>query len=144
MNRWLIEPYASLFFSQVNEDEFQESGGGLSLRVHGDRSRMLLSDVGLRVARSFDVPFGSLIPEAGVAWNYDFRPDDRSVTASLVGVDGSEFSIPGEQTGRHGARFEAGLSWQGARGFAASLKYTDDFRSGADDQGVFGYLRYEF
>jgi len=144
VNRWLIEPYASLFFSQVNEDEFQESGGGLSLRVHGDRSRMLLSDVGLRVARSFDVPFGSLIPEAGVAWNYDFRPDDRSVTASLVGVDGSEFSIPGEQTGRHGARFEAGLSWQGARGFAASLKYTDDFRSGADDQGVFGYLRYEF
>jgi outer membrane autotransporter protein len=144
VNRWVIEPYASLFFSQVYEEGFQESGGGLSLRVHDDRSRMLVSDVGLRVARSFDVPFGTLIPEAGVAWNYDFRLDDRSVTASLVGVDGSEFSIPGEQTGRHGARFEAGLSWQGASGFAASLKYTGEFRSGADDQGVFGYLRYDF
>jgi hypothetical protein len=59
-------------------------------------------------------------------------------------VGGSEFSIPGEQTGRHGARFETGLSWLGNSGFAASLKYTGEFRSGANDQGIFGYLRYEF
>jgi outer membrane autotransporter protein len=144
LNRWVVEPYASMLFAQAYEEGFQESGDGLSLRIHDDRTRSLVSDVGLRIARSYEVPFGHLIPEAGVAWAYDFRLDDRRVTASLADVEGSEFSMPGEQTGRHGARFEAGLSWQGAGGVAASLKYTGEFRSGADDQGVFGYLRVEF
>jgi outer membrane autotransporter protein len=144
VNRWVIEPYASMLFTQVDEEGFQETGGGLSLRIHDDRTRSLVSDVGLRVARSYEIPFGKLIPEAGIAWIYDFQLDDRRITASLVDVGGSEFSIPGEQTGRHGARFETGLSWLGNGGFAASLKYTGEFRSGANDQGVFGYLRYEF
>ena len=144
VNRWVFEPYASMLFTQTYEEGFQETGGGLSLRIHDDRTRSLVSDVGLRVARSYEMPFGKLIPEAGIAWIYDFRLDDRRITASLVDVDGSEFSLPGEQTGRHGARFEAGFSWLGSSGFAASIKYTGESRSGADDQGIFGYLRYEF
>jgi outer membrane autotransporter protein len=133
-----------MLFTQTYEDGFQESGGGLSLRIHDDRTRSLSSDVGLRVARSYEMPFGKLIPEAGIAWIYDFQLDDRSITASFVDVAGSEFSIPGEQTGRHGARFEAGLSLQGNNGLSASFRYKGEFRSGADDQGLFGYLRYEF
>jgi outer membrane autotransporter protein len=144
VKQWVIEPYASILFNQVDEEGFQETGGGLSLRIHDDRTRSLVSDVGLRVARSYEIPFGKLIPEAGIAWIYDFQLDERMITASLVDVGGSEFSIPGEQTGRHGARFETGLSWMGNSGFAASLKYTGEFRSGANDQGIFGYLRYEF
>jgi len=144
VSRWVVEPYVSMLFTQSYEEGFQESGDGLSLRINGDRARSLLSDAGLRIARSYESPFGRLIPEAGVAWVYDFRLDDRRVTASLAGVEGSEFSLAGEQTGRHGARFETGLSWLGEAGFSASLKYTGEFRSGADDQGVFGYLRYEF
>ncbi len=144
VNRWVVEPYVSVLFTQSYEEGFQESGDGLSLRIHDDRTRSLVSDAGLRIARSYEAPFGHLIPEAGVAWACDFRLDDRRVNASLAGVEGSEFSMPGEQTGRHGARFETGLSWLGEGGFSASLKYTGEFRSGADDQGVFGYLRYEF
>jgi len=144
VKQWVIEPYASILFNQVDEEGFQETGGGLSLRIHDDRTRSLVSDVGLRVARSYEIPFGKLIPEVGIAWIYDFQLDERRITASLVDVGGSEFSIPGEQTGRHGARFETGLSWLGNSGFAASLKYTGEFRSGANDQGIFGYLRYEF
>jgi fibronectin-binding autotransporter adhesin len=144
VNQWVVEPYASMLFTQTYEDGFQETGGGLSLRIHDDRTRSLSTDVGLRVARSYEMPFGKLIPEAGVAWIYDFQLDDRSITASFTDVAGSEFSIPGEQTGRHGARFEAGLSLLGNNGLSASLRYTGEFRSGADDQGFFGYLRYEF
>jgi uncharacterized protein with beta-barrel porin domain len=144
VKQWVIEPYASILFNQIDEEGFQETGGGLSLRIHDDRTRSLVSDVGLRVARSYEIPFGKLIPEAGIAWIYDFQLDERRITASLVDVGGSEFSIPGEQTGRHGARFETGLSWLGSSGFAASLKYTGEFRSGANDQGIFGYMRYEF
>jgi hypothetical protein len=33
---------------------------------------------------------------------------------------------------------------QGYNGLSASLRYKGEFRSGADDQGFFGYLRYEF
>jgi outer membrane autotransporter protein len=123
VSRWVVEPYVSMLFTQTYEDGFQESGGGLSLRIHDDRTRSLSSDVGLRVARSYEMPFGKLIPEAGIAWICDFQLDDRSITASFVDVAGSEFSIPGEQTGRHGARFEAGLSLQGYNGLSASLRY---------------------
>jgi outer membrane autotransporter protein len=145
LGQWVIEPHASLLYTDVYEEGFKEDGAGaVSLMVRDSHTKSLVSDVGLRVTRSFETPYGRLIPDAGLFWDYDFGLSDDSITASFAGIPGTEFSIPGEETVHHGARFEAGLSLMGSRGFTTSLKYVGEFRRGNNDQGIFGLLVYEF
>ncbi len=86
IKKWLIGPFASLQYIYLDEESFREKGAdSLSLRIDDRQTDSLISELGLRLARVFNVKYGSLIPELSAAWLHDFDIDDRVITSSFAG-----------------------------------------------------------
>jgi uncharacterized protein YhjY with autotransporter beta-barrel domain len=142
---WAIGPFASLRYIYLNEESFRERGAdSLNLRVDHRNTDSLTSELGLRLARIFEVKYGSLIPEVSAAWSYDFDIDDRVITATFEGSPGAAFSIDGQPVERNGAVLGVGLTFIHKSGFSTSLRYRGEFREKYDSHGVMGELRLTF
>ena len=142
---WVLQPFANLQYLYLDEDEFTEGGaGGLNQKVESRKTKALVSELGLRVSPVIQLETGLLIPEASLAWLYDFDIDDRVVKSSFADQPGTEFSIDGNDAEQNGAAVGIGLTFQGKSGFKPSLKYSGEFRDGYNAHGVTGELRWEF
>jgi outer membrane autotransporter protein len=104
----------------------------------------LTSELGLRLARVFNVKYGSLVPEVSAAWSYDFDIDDRVITASFEGSPGTAFSIDGQPVEKNGAVLGVGLTFLHKSGFSTSLRYRGEFREKYQSHGVMGEFRLMF
>jgi uncharacterized protein with beta-barrel porin domain len=142
---WAIGPFASLRYIYLSEESFREKGAdSLNLRVDHRKTDSLMSELGLRLARIFEIKYGSLIPEVSAAWSYDFDIDDRVITASFEGSPGAAFSIDGQPVERNGAVVGAGLTFVHKSGFSTSLRYRGEFRDKYRSHGVIGEVRFMF
>ncbi|HVP78515.1 MAG TPA: autotransporter outer membrane beta-barrel domain-containing protein [Thermodesulfobacteriota bacterium] len=145
VKNWAIGPFVSLRYIYLSEESFQEKGAdGLNLSVGHRNTDSLTSELGLRLARVFDVKYGSLIPEASAAWSYDFDIDDRIITASFQGSPGTAFSIDGQPVEKNGAVLGTGLTFIHKSGFSTSLRYRGEFREKYQSHGVMGEFRLMF
>jgi outer membrane autotransporter protein len=144
-DQWLIQPLASLFYTYLDEDGFQETGaGGVSLAVDGRSTESLESEVGLRLARAFTSGTDTFVPELRVAWKYDFGLDDQVITAAFAGSPNTTFSVAGQDIDRNGIVLGAGISFMQKGGFSARLRYEGELREDYRSHGVLGELRYAF
>ncbi|RQW85689.1 MAG: autotransporter outer membrane beta-barrel domain-containing protein, partial [Geobacter sp.] len=143
---WLtISPFASLRHIHLAEEGFTETGAdSLNLAVESRKTDSLVSELGLRLARSFAIGNASVIPELSAALNYDFDIDDQVVTASFAGAPGNTFSIRGEEVEKYGAAVAAGLTFIHRSGVSAVLKYLGEFRERNSSHGLMGEFRYLF
>lgn len=142
---WIIRPFGSMQYVYLDEDGFQESGAGsISLRVDGRKTESLVSNLGFRFARVFEFESGRLVPEASLAWQYDFDIDDRNITTSFVGSPGNAFTIEGQDLENHSAKIGIGLTFINKRNFSFSLDYNAEFRKNYNSQGIIGYLSLTF
>ena len=142
---WALGPFASLRYVYLDEESFREKGAdSLNLSVASRKTGSLVSELGLRVARSFRTKYGNLIPEVSAAWSYDFDIDNRLITTSFAGSPGAEFSIKGQPVERNGAVVGAGLTFIHGSGFSSSIRYSGEFREKYESHGVIGELRYTF
>jgi len=142
---WVLQPFANLQYLYLDEDGFTEKGaGGLNQEVKSRDTNALVSELGLRISRIVPMETGLLIPEASVAWLYDFDLDDRVVKSSFAGQPGTAFSIEGTDVEQNGAAVGIGITFQGKSGFKPSLKYAGEFSDGYNAHGVTGELRWEF
>lgn len=145
IHAWVLQPFASLQYIYLDEDGFTEKGAdSANLTIDDRKTESLVSELGLRVSHVFKLKRSLLIPEASVAWNYDYDIDDRTIKASFEGAPTSAFSIDGEDVANSGATVGAGVSLINNDGFSMSLKYNGEFRDNYDAHGVIGELRYEF
>ena len=85
-----------------------------------------------------------MIPEASLAWNYNFDIDDRTIQSALDGQPGTSFTIDGNSVERSGAVVEVGMTYLGHNGFKPSVRYRGEFRDGYRGHGIIGELRWEF
>lgn len=144
-NPWVLQPFASLQYTYLDEDGFSERGAGSLNQIVGSRdTNSLVSELGLRFMHVFELNSGILFPEVSVAWNYDFDIDDRTITAFLAGAPNTAFSIQGQDVEQHGAAVGVGITLMSNNGFVTSLKYNGEFREDYQAHGVIGELRYEF
>jgi outer membrane autotransporter protein len=145
LDRWLVQPLASLRYTYLGEEGFQEHGAGGASLIVGDRdSESLVSELGLRLARIFETRFGAFIPELRAAWNYDFGLDDRVITAAFAGSPNATFAIKGQEVKNHGATLGTGITLVQKNGFSTSLKYDAELREDYNSHGFFGEIRYSF
>ncbi len=103
-----------------------------------------MSELGLGLGRVFQTASGSLVPEASLAWKYDFDIDDRDITASFAGSPGANFTITGQDVDDHGAVLGAGLTFIHKSGFSTSLEYNAELRGDYSAHGIIGQIRYVF
>lgn len=142
---WVLQPFANLQYIYLDEDGFTEKGAdGLNQKVESRDTDALVSELGLRISRIVQMETGLLIPEASLAWLYDFDLDDRVVKSSFAGQPWTAFTIEGMDTEQNGAAAGFGITFQGKSGFKPSLKYAGEFRDGYKSHAVTGELRWEF
>jgi len=142
---WTWEPFASLQYSSLQEDSFDETGAGaVSLHMDEHRTQYLASDLGLRFRRALERANGILVPELSLAWNYNFNVDNSLITASFMGAPNTAFSVQGQNIERNGARLGGGLTYINSKRLASSLYYTAELRNGYVAQNLMGEIRYEF
>ena len=127
--RFIVQPYAGLHYTDMKEESFNETGAGpLSLNVQGRKTSSLVSELGLRLNHVIPVEYGNLLPELTLAWNYDFRIDDPVITSSFAGAPSFGFPVNGQETERNGGIAGVGLTFLSTRGVSVSLKYRGEFR----------------
>lgn len=142
---WVFQPFTNLQYLYLNEDGFTEKGaGGLNQKIESRETNVLLSELGLRISKVMQLETGLLIPEASLAWLYDFNIDDRVVKSSFTDQPGTAFSIDGNDAEQNRTAVGIGITFHGMSGFKTSLKYTGEFRDGYTSHGVTGALQWEF
>ncbi len=144
LNRWVVGPFASLQYIYLDEDSFHESGaGGVNLQVDDRQTHDLVSELGVRAARVFELNDASLISEVGVAWSHNFNVDDRDITASFVDAPGTSFTVEGPDID-DGVIVDAGLTFVHKSGWSTALKYIGEFRDDFESHGIIGQIQYVF
>ena len=143
--QWALEPFATLQYSFLSENSFQETGAGtVSLAVADRQTHALVSELGLRLAHVFKRERFTFIPEVSAAWNYDYGIDDRAITASFAGSPGLSFTMPGSEVEPHGLTTSAAATFLFGKGVSSSIRYNSELRENYYSHGVSGELRFSF
>ena len=140
-----LQPFASLHYINLDEEGFAEQGAdSANLIINNRETESLVSELGLRLSRLYELNSGTMIPEVSVAWNYDFDIDDRVIKTAFAGAPNSSFSMAGQQVKKHGVTIGASVTLMNKCGLNTSLRYSGEFRDGYSAHGIIGELRYEF
>lgn len=100
VEQFTITPLASLQYTNVQVDGFQETGAGtIDLRIAAQDDSFLESGLGVKVARDFSLPSGVLKPEIHAKWLHELSNPTLSQTASFTVQGSPSFSSPGLKTG---------------------------------------------
>ena len=106
-----VTPFAGLGYIHAHIDAFTETGGFGALAVDGASSDSLASDLGLRFATSLSLAgLNPILPEVKLGWRHEFLDAAQTLTASLAGLPGSNFSATGTNFGRESALIGVGAT----------------------------------
>ena len=143
LRSWAMQPYASLFYTYVDEERFQESGAGsLNMQVGNTQTNDLASELGLRVSRPFRIFAGTFRPEFKAAWQYNYDIDRYATRMAFAGTT-ERITIEGRR--RPGsALLGAALSFAGDCGIIASVEYDGEIAEDFTANAVFGQVRIPF
>lgn len=145
LKRLVLEPFASLQYTHLDEDSFNETGAGdVSLSMKSRATESLVSELGLRLACIVQKKTFTFIPELNLAWNYDFAIDDRTLRAAYAGSPGATLSLPGQDVEPHGVTGGGGITFLFKNDVATSLRYKGEFRDNYSAHAVVGELRFNF
>lgn len=123
INCWQISPLVRLSYFYVRENSFTEKGAdSLDLKVNHFDAQTLRTNVGVGVARTFDVACVEVTPQVYVAWIHDFFLDHRKISAHLCDLDGS-FDVHGFNRDRNGFLGTASLALRHPNGLVTEGTY---------------------
>jgi len=99
-DQFTVTPLASLQYTNVGIDAFQETGAGaIDLRIASQNYNFLESGLGVKVARDFDIEAGLLKPEIHAKWLHELSNPTLAQTASFTAPGSASFASPGLKTG---------------------------------------------
>ena len=126
---WQMEPYASLYYFDISEDRFEETGAdSLNLIFAKKSTSALLGEIGTTFVRLQDVDSGVIDWHASLAYNYDFDIDDGRIAYAYDGAPGSVLMIDDRNITAGSAVFGAGLAYIRKRSIL-SFDYRGQFNS---------------
>jgi uncharacterized protein with beta-barrel porin domain len=144
-------PTASVQYAYYFADSFTEEGAGaLNLRVDDFDSHSVVSRIGLRLSRVFDIGTARFVPQVRAAWAHEYGEIDRTMRARLAGGGGGgTFTVEGYEPGRDSALLGADIS------FTAPLRndrywgslffgYDAELREGLCAHNITGGIRITF
>jgi outer membrane autotransporter protein len=138
----VVTPFASLEYSHMTQDGYEESGAGpLDLRVGRTTADRIRSGLGVRLIGEYEVSGKRLRPSVHVQWLHDFRNDGIATTANFIG-GGAAFTTPGQEIAADSANVGLGLLFAVAKNAAVSVHY--DFEGSDGFQSHTGQLVAQF
>lgn len=131
-NGWSLTNYGSFYFADTEVDELTEQGSSLALRYEKRQSDVLLSSLGLRVAKVFNFENGVMTAFADVAYKHESK-DSVSVDTRFAAVDAAGPTVRLEDPDRNFGSAGFGGSWVFPSGNQLFLRFNtlvlDDFRN---------------
>ncbi len=105
--QFTITPLASLQYTHVNLDSYNETGAGaIDLRVRGQHYDFLESSLGAQAAREFSYGNGGLEPSLHFKWLHELSNPTFDNTATFATPGSPAFTTPGMRTADN--TFDAG------------------------------------
>jgi len=144
MDKLIVQPFAALQYSYLDEESYRESGAGaLNLVVDGRETDSLVSDLGLRFNRPFAKDDLVFIPELSVAWRHDFDIDDRHINAAFEGAPDVSFTTESHDMD-DGILIGIGVTVMNRSGMSMYVRYDDERRGDFTAHRISGGMRFEF
>jgi len=119
--RWILGPLASLQYTQVHVNGFQETGSLAPEAIEKQDDHSAASRLGGRVAADFDLGRNWIMtPAIKGAWLKEFDNRGGSITASIAD---QTFTVMGSHIGRSGCEAEIGVGLQWKNSLNVSARY---------------------
>ena len=106
---WTFGPTASLEYTWVGLNAFDERGSLAALRIHDSEADSLRSRLGLRVAYDAKVCGLRVVPDLRLTWRHEYLNSARTITASFPGMPGA-FAVNGPSVGSDSLLVTAGVT----------------------------------
>lgn len=110
VDQWTITPMASLLYSAVSIDGFDESGSLQPLRIDSQNQSSLRSRIGLRAAYTALCGDARVTPSLSLQWQHEFLDNELAIRSRFANGAGSPFTVHGPETGRDSALVTAGIN----------------------------------
>jgi outer membrane autotransporter protein len=132
--KMVLTPFASLEYSRMTQDGYQESGAGaLDLNVASNSAERVRSGLGVRLAGELDLGHTSVRPSIHIQWLHDFKNDGIATTANFTG-GGAAFTTPGQKIAEDSGNIGGSLLFMVAKNTAISINYDYEGSSGFRSQ----------
>lgn len=142
-----IAPFAAFQAHSVQFGAFTETlpagGAAAALAVDGRSSTTSRGELGARFETRFGTPGFDATAFVRVAWaNYFER--DSSISAALVGLPGSAFTVTGARPDRDSAIVSTGLDWRITPSLSVGARFDGEFSGNVSQVAGTGRIRYTF
>ncbi|TDU71312.1 outer membrane autotransporter protein [Prosthecobacter fusiformis] len=138
-------PVASVAYTRVGIDGFNESGSLTPLSYRDQEQESLRTNLGAKI--SYVIPAGRvrITPQARVTWQHEFMDATQSIDSSFASGPGPVFTVDGPEMGRDSALVTAGVTVQFNPSVAAYAFYTGQLgRTNYDSHNVTVGVRISF
>ncbi len=146
VNRWLLEPFATVRYFRFGEDAFEEVGAmDLGQSIASRNSSALFGDLGINVGQRKELQRGGTIFDWNLMFgvNHDFDIDDRRIDYAYAGQPGDVLSLNGRDGAETSALLGGTLAWYGER-LGMNLEYRGRFNSDYNEQSIAALFLLEF
>ena len=140
-----IIPLGSLTGIHLMKDGFTErAAGALSLDVDPDRASSLVSSLGVRLMKDYEVSPCILTPELRVTWDHELMNGDYSLDASFAGYPTSTFAVEGDRPDRDSLGVGLSLRFQTEENLNLHLAYDGSFSGDNTQHAAIGGITYRW
>lgn len=141
LGRVTITPFASVLYTLVGIDGFDERGSLEPLHIQSQHESSLRSRVGLRAARAGRIGGVTITPSLGAEWQHEYLETELPLESRFADGTGSLFTVHGPGIGRDSALLTGALHVAWKR-YATYLAYQADLgRANYESQTVLAGFR---
>jgi outer membrane autotransporter protein len=108
--KWTLTPNASVAYTRVSLDSFDETGSLTPLSYPTQDQDSLRSELGLTLAYAADINGIKVTPQVRIAWQHEFMDSTQSMNSRFIGGTGPTFTVSGPHMDRDRAVLSAGIS----------------------------------
>jgi outer membrane autotransporter protein len=108
--KWTLTPNASIAYTRVSLDSFDETGSLTPLSYPTQDQNSLRSELGLTLAYAADLNGIKVTPQVRIAWQHEFMDSTQSMDSRFIGGTGPTFTVSGPHMDRDRAVLSAGIS----------------------------------
>jgi len=122
-------PIASIHYTNVEVNQFNEIGSLLPVRVATQDQDSLRSKVGLKASYDWQIAGSGVVvsPTASASWQHEFLSSGFALDSSFTQGAGNLFDVQGPQIGRDSAIIDVGINVQWTTRFGTYLSYDGEF-----------------
>ncbi len=109
---WTFTPTASVAYTRVTLDSFEETGSLTPLSYPTQHQDSLRTELGAKIAYAAVINGITITPQVRIAWQHEFLDSTQSMDSRFMGGSSPTFSVDGPHMDRDRAVLSAGISAQ--------------------------------